>query len=78
MTDIRNLQRLTRPPRHSRRIVTYHGRTDNPLVHTDERGRKFIMVRAMGGGVKRLYEGQPYYPEPTRSKEKKTKRVLIL
>jgi len=44
----------------TRRTITYHGRKGHPVVHQDEKGRKFIMVRKRGGGVKRLYEGSKY------------------
>jgi hypothetical protein len=40
--------------------ITYHGRKGKPVIHTDERGRKYIMVRKSGGGTKRLYEGSRY------------------
>lgn len=35
--------------------ITYHGRTGKPKLHWTGVGRPFIMVRAKGGGVKRLY-----------------------
>jgi len=44
----------------SKKAITYHGRSGRPIVHQNERGRKFIMVRAKGGGTKRLYEGSKY------------------
>lgn len=44
----------------SRKKITYHGRTGHPIVHLSDGGRKFIMVRAKGGGVKRLYNGSKY------------------
>lgn len=40
--------------------ITYHGRTGRPVIHTTKSGRRYIMVRAKGGGVKRLYEGSKY------------------
>ena len=43
-----------------KKLITYHGRTGRPIIHTTAGGRKFIMVRAKGGGVKRLYEGSNY------------------
>ena len=42
------------------KTITYHGRKGRPVIHTNEKGRKFIMVRKIGGGVKRLYEGSKY------------------
>lgn len=39
----------------SRMRLTYHGRVGHPIVHETKSGRKFIMVRARGGGTKRLY-----------------------
>ncbi len=44
----------------SRKKITYHGRTGFPIIHTTKGGRKYIMVRAKGGGVQRLYEGSKY------------------
>ena len=44
----------------SRKKITYHGRTGFPVIHTTRGGRKFIMVRAKGGGTQRLYEGSKY------------------
>ncbi len=44
----------------ARKKITYHGRTGFPVIHTTRGGRKFIMVRAKGGGVRRLYEGSKY------------------
>jgi len=44
----------------SKQVITYHGRSGRPVVHEDKSGRKFIMVRAKSGGVKRLYEGSKY------------------
>lgn len=35
--------------------VTYHGRTGRPVIHLTGGNRPYIMVRAVGGGVKRLY-----------------------
>ena len=42
------------------RIIRYHGRIGYPVVHAAKNGRRFIMVRAKGCGVKRLYEGSLY------------------
>ena len=44
----------------SKKKITYHGREGYPLVHVSDDGRKYIMVRARGGGTKRLYEGSKY------------------
>ncbi len=44
----------------TKKKITYHGRSGNPVIHTSDTGRKYIMVRAEGGGVKRLYEGSKY------------------
>ena len=41
--------------------ITYHSRTDHPVVHTAKTGRRYIMVRRSGGGTKRLYEGSRYW-----------------
>lgn len=44
----------------SKKKITYHGRSGYPVIHTSSAGRKYIMVRKKGGGVKRLYEGSKY------------------
>lgn len=44
----------------SKKLITYHGRKGYPVIHISETGRKYIMVRKKGGGVKRLYEGSKY------------------
>ena len=44
----------------SRKKITYHGRTGFPIIHATKSGRKYVMVRAKGGGVKRLYSGSKY------------------
>lgn len=62
----------------AREAITYHGRRGRPEIHTAKSGKRYILVRAKGGGVKRLYEGSKYYEEPTRQKGKKTWRVLRL
>ena len=40
--------------------ITYHGRSGYPIIHKTASDRKYIMVRAKDGGVKRLYEGSKY------------------
>ena len=44
----------------SKKQITYHGRKGKPVIHTSKSGKKYIMVRKKGGGVKRLYEGSKY------------------
>ncbi len=61
--------------RRTKKTITYHGRTGRPVVHATPRGRKFIMVRAKGGGVKRLYEGARYRIGEQRTKLKKILRL---
>ncbi len=39
----------------SEKKMTYHGRSGHPIMHETKTGRKYIMVRKKGGGVKRLY-----------------------
>ncbi len=46
--------------RRAKKAITYHGRTGRPEIHTAKSGKRYIMVRAKGGGVKRLYEGSKY------------------
>lgn len=52
------------------RSITYHGRSGRPYVHTAKSGRKYIMVRAKGGGVKRLYDGSKYWAKNTKDVRK--------
>lgn len=59
-------------------VVTYHGRTGKPKIHSTTGGRKYIMVRKRGGGTKRLYEGSQYYTNPTRKRGKRKYRRLSL
>ena len=45
----------------SKKVIKYHGRIGRPVIHMSKSGRKYIMVRAKGGGVQRLYEGSKYH-----------------
>jgi len=47
-------------PRRSKKRITYHGRSGYPIIHQADSGKLYIMVRAKGGGVKRLYHGSKY------------------
>jgi hypothetical protein len=62
----------------TKRQIIYHGRAGHPEIHKTAGGRKYIMVRAEGGGTKRLYNGARYYEEPTRRKGKRTYKILVL
>ncbi len=53
------LRSVDRMPR-TRKVIKYHGRRGRPVIHTAKNGKRFIMVRKTGGGVKRLYEGSHY------------------
>ena len=44
----------------AKKKITYHGRSGKPEVHKTKKGKKYIMVRAKGGGTKRLYQGTRY------------------
>lgn len=62
--------------RRSKKVIKYHGRSGKPLIHSNKQGKKFIIVRKKGGGVKRLYEGTEYRTtkkgkRPARYKELK-------
>jgi len=77
MNELRRLQKLAKPRVKLGPVITYHGRTGRPVVHVDEEdGRKYIMVRKKGGGTKRLYEGQIYYPGPEGDRGKRQKLKL--
>jgi len=47
-------------PRMAKNIISYHGRSGKPVIHKTKGGRLYIMVRATGGGTKRLYDGSKY------------------
>lgn len=51
---------VVRYKRRTKKKITYHGRTGNPMIHQTKAGRPYIMVRAEGGGTKRLYQGSRY------------------
>lgn len=60
--------------------VTYHGRSGRPVVHMTAAGRRYVMVRKKGGGVKRLYEGSRYWatqPSDTRTLSLKGGRPMV-
>ena len=44
----------------SKKKITHHKRAGYPHIHKTEKGKKYIMIRAKGGGVKRLYEGSSH------------------
>lgn len=48
-------------PYKSKRKITYHGRSGYPTIHRAKTGRTYIMVRAKGGGRKRLYNYTKLY-----------------
>ena len=47
----------------TKNIIRYHGRSGRPKIHANKAGKRYIMVRKVGGGVKRLYEGSKYKEE---------------
>ena len=44
----------------SKNVIEYHRRAGHPQIHVSKAGKRYIMVRKIGGGVKRLYEGSKY------------------
>jgi len=63
--------------------MEYHGRRKKPKVHTDEKGKTYVMVRSRGGGIERLYTWKKYLvsnktkaktKNPTTEKPKKRKK----
>jgi len=44
----------------SKNLIIFHKRRGHPIIHENKRGKRYIMVRKKGGGVKRLYEGSKY------------------
>lgn len=48
-------------PYRSKQWFHWHGRVGHPLIHLDlKTGETYVMVRAKGGGTKRLYDYQKY------------------
>lgn len=47
-------------PKLAKDSISYHGRKGRPVIHKAKSGRLYIMVRAKGGGTKRLYDGSKY------------------
>lgn len=62
-------------PRRAAKPTTYHSRKGRALIHITDTERRFIMVRAKGGGTKRLYEGS-YYALARKPRTKKIRLVL--
>ena len=58
------------PTKKRGKTITYHGRKGKPIIHVSKSGKKYIAVRAKGGGVKRLYRGSKY---KENGKEKRLK-----
>ena len=52
---INRLLKESDDPHRTKELYTYHGRTGHPVVHHARDGKEYIMVRAEGGGDKRLY-----------------------
>lgn len=44
----------------TKKRISYHKRIGYPVIHNTKTGRKYVIVRKKGGGVKRLYEGSKY------------------
>jgi len=57
----------------SKKVISYHGRRGKPYIHTTQSGKRFIMVRKKGSGLKRLYEGSLYYTDRKKSKKRRLK-----
>lgn len=56
----------------SRKKMRYHGRVGFPVLHKDEKGKTFIMVRRKrkeGGGTKKLYLVRGNVPKRLREKK---------
>lgn len=64
---IEKLKKQANDPNRSKEVYTYHGRSGHPVIHHTEDGKEYIMVRAEGGGDKRLY----LTPETKRQLESK-------
>ena len=54
------LQLIGKVGNRSKNLIKYHGRPGHPKIHANKTGKRYILVRKKGGGVKRLYEGSEY------------------
>jgi len=61
--------------RRTKKTITYHGRKGRPFIHTAKNGRKYVMVRAPGGGTRRLYEDSFYREGDKGGKRRKLRLV---
>lgn len=61
-------------PRRAKSAITYHGRRGRPLIHVTKSDKEYIMVRAKGGGTKRLYAGSRYSP----ARKPRTKKIRLV
>lgn len=55
-------------PYRSKKRMCYHDRCGYPLIHADQAGKEYIMVRKKGGGTKRLYLVKGNVPKHLRTK----------
>lgn len=60
---MKKLELIGKVGNRTKNIIRYHGRSGKPKIHANKAGKRFIMVRKVGGGVKRLYEGSKYKEE---------------
>ena len=74
----------TKYPYRTKLWFHWHGRVGHPLIHFDERtSRTYVMVRAVGGGTRRLFDYQQYlrrepakhYRDCVRKKLRKYRRL---
>lgn len=57
---MKKLKLIGEPGKRNKNIIQYHGRSGKPKIHKSKTGKIYIMVRRVGGGVKRLYAGSNY------------------
>lgn len=55
VSQLEKEEKTLRKAHRSKKKLTYHGRSGYPIIHHTKKGRRFIMVRKSGGGMKRLY-----------------------
>ena len=69
MIEMKRLELIGKVGERTKNKIKYHGRKGYPIIHLTKtpalvaygkEPKRFIMVRKVGGGVKRLYEGSKY------------------
>lgn len=57
---MKKLELIGKVGNRTKNTIRYHNRRGKPKIHANKAGRRYVLVRKVGGGVKRLYEGSKY------------------